>query len=454
MGGDSTRGSGRVAGQFARYVSQNILGMLGVSCYIIVDTFFISLAAGTDGITVLNLALPVFSVIFALGSMIGVGSATRFALLRAGGDRQAEEYFSNALLWVVLLGALFLAAGILIPDRIIALLGGDDQIVALGVPYNRIFLLFAPFFMANYVVSAFVRNDNAPTLAMVGTMAGSLCNIFFDYLFMFRLGMGLAGAALATAVSPVVSILVCGTHFFRPENTVRFVKRKPSLRLLLSSAQLGIYALIGELSSGVTITVFNFLILGLAGNVGVAAYGVVANFAMITTAIFNGISQGAQPLVSRCYGSGDQEATGRLLRLGIGTSLGIAILSCAAAYAFTGPLVELFNSEHSAEMSRYAYTGMRLYFPGFLFAGVNVFGSGFLSASARPRAAFAISLLRGVAAIILCSLVLAYFFGFTGVWLSFGTAEFLTAIVTVCALWGRGRPGGRPAKRACAGKGL
>lgn len=425
-----------VSRQFARYVSQNIAGMLGVSCYIIVDTFFISLAAGTDGITVLNLALPVFSVIFALGAMIGTGSATRFAILRAQGDRRAEEYFANAVLWSLILGAFFQAAGALIPDRIIALMGGDEGIVSLGVPYNRIFLLFAPFFMLNHVVSAFVRNDNAPALAMVGTVTGSLCNILFDYLFMFPLGMGLAGAALATAASPVISILICATHFGRKGNTIRFVRRRPSLRLLAQSAQLGVPALIGELSSGVTTTVFNFLILGLAGNVGVAAYGVVANFAIIATAIFNGISQGAQPLVSTQYGRGDREAAGRLLKLGIKTALGAALLICAVVYAFTDPLVELFNSEHSAEMSRYAYTGMRLYFPGFFFAGVNVAGSGFLSATERPRAAFTVSILRGVAAIIVCSLALSHFFGFTGIWLSFGAAEALTAIVTVRALMG------------------
>lgn len=426
----------KITKQFTRYVSQNIIGMLGVSCYIIVDTFFISLAAGTDGITVLNLALPVFSLIFAIGSMVGMGSATRYAILRAQKDSRADEYFGNAVLWACILGMMFMAVGALIPDKIIALMGGDEHIVALGVPYNRIFLFFAPFFMLNYVISSFVRNDNAPTRAMIGTMVGSLSNILFDYIFMFPLGMGLAGAALATAASPVISILICGTHFFRKENNLRFVWRRPSIRLILKSAQLGIAAFIGELSSGVTTAVFNFLILGLAGNVGVAAYGVVANYAIIATAIFNGISQGSQPLVSRYYGSGDRKGAGRLLRLGMGTALGFAILVCVTVYTFTGSLVELFNSEHSAEMSHYAFVGMRLYFPGFLFAGVNIIGSGFLSATARPKAAFLISILRGVAAIIVCSFVLSHFFGFTGVWLSFGAAELVTLVVTICALPG------------------
>mgnify|MGYP000405834836 FL=1 len=137
---------------------------------------------------------------------------------------------------------------------------------------------------------------------MVATLSSSLFNVVFDYIFMFPMGLGLAGAALATAVSPIISISICSRHFFKKENSVQFVRQRPSARLLGQSCQLGISGFVGEMSSGVTTTVFNFLLLGLAGNVAVAAYGVVANFALVATAIFNGVAQGAQPLVSECYG--------------------------------------------------------------------------------------------------------------------------------------------------------
>ena len=87
------------------------------------------------------------------------------------------------------------------------LMGGDCEIIALGVGYARIFLLFTPFFMCNYIVSAFVRNDGDPSLAMVATLSGSLFNVVFDYIFMFPLGLGLAGAALATTIALYLSWL-------------------------------------------------------------------------------------------------------------------------------------------------------------------------------------------------------------------------------------------------------
>lgn len=424
--------------QFTKYVTQNIFGMLGISCYIIADTFFIAKAAGADGITVLNLALPIYSLIFAIGSMIGVGSATRFAILRAQGKKEAEYYFSNAISSVWLIGILFVAAGIFIPDRIIALMGGDAGIVALGLDYNRIFLLFTPFFMMNYVVSAFVRNDDAPSLAMAGTLAGSLSNVVLDYVFMFPLDMGLAGAALATVASPIISIAICSIHFWSKKNTVHFKVSMPSATRLLRACQLGVPAFVGEISSGVTTAIFNFLILGLVGNIGIAAYGVVANYALVAVAAFNGISQGAQPLISRYYGKGEKQLVARLLKLGICTAAGISILVLAGTYLFTEPLVAVFNSENSAELATYAATGMRIYFIGFLFAGFNIVGTGYLSATERSKESFILSIMRGFIGIALCSVILSALLGLNGVWMSFPVSEFLTVLLLFGAL-ARGR---------------
>ena len=166
--------------KFAKYVSQNILGMIGISAYVIADTFFISRAEGAGGITALNLVLPLYSLIFGIGAMIGVGSATRFNILRARNDERAELYFSNAVMFAVILGALFMLVGALVPGQLIAVLGGDAQIVKIGTPYTRIFLMFAPFFMGNHICNAFVRNDGNPSRAMQATLFSSLFNIVMD----------------------------------------------------------------------------------------------------------------------------------------------------------------------------------------------------------------------------------------------------------------------------------
>ena len=426
--------------QFFKYVSQNIFGLLGTSCYILADTYFISQAAGTDGVTLLNLCLPVYNFIFAIGSMIGLGAATRYAILKAQGDGRCQRYFSNAVFCACVLSIPFLLVGLFAPDGLLRLMGGDAQIVALGTGYARIFLMFTPFFMCNYIVSAFVRNDGNPSLAMVATLSGSLFNVVFDYIFMFPMGLGLPGAALATAVSPVLSIAVCSRHFFKKENNIAFVRQLPSAKLLGQSCQLGISGFVGEMSSGVTTTVFNFLLLGLAGNVAVAAYGVIANFALVATAIFNGVAQGAQPLVSECYGKSDRAGAKKLLILGSCTALALAAALYAVVFGATDSLVAVFNSENSAQMAQFAHMGMRLYFAGYFFAGFNIAAAGYLSATNRPAEASVTSLCRGMVAIVACSLVLSRLFGMNGVWAAFPASELLTALLTLFLLL-RGRNG-------------
>ncbi len=420
--------------QFFKYVSQNIFGLLGTSCYILADTYFIAQAAGTDGVTLLNLCLPIYNLIFAFGSMIGLGAATRYAILRAQGDARAQRYFSNAIFSVCILAVPFMLVGIFCPDGLLRLMGGDADIVALGMNYARIFLMFTPFFMCNYVVASFVRNDGDPSLAMVATLSGSLFNVVFDYIFIFPMGLGLPGAALATAISPILSISVCSAHFIKKSNTITFVRKAPSVRLLAQSCQLGISGFVGELSSGVTTTVFNFLLLRLAGNVAVAAYGVVANFALVATAIFNGVAQGAQPLVSQCYGKNEMAGARKLLLLGCGTALGLAALLYGVVFGYTDALTALFNSENSALMAAFAHSGMRIYFVGYFFAGCNIVAAGYLGAVNRPAEASITSLCRGMVAIVVCSLVLSALFGMNGVWAAFPVSEAITLALTVFLL--------------------
>ena len=420
--------------QFFKYVSQNIFGLLGTSCYILADTYFIAQAAGTDGVTLLNLCLPIYNLIFAFGSMIGLGAATRYAILRAQGDARAQRYFSNAIFCVCILAVPFMLVGIFSPDGLLRLMGGDAGIVALGMNYARIFLMFTPFFMCNYVVASFVRNDGDPSLAMVATLSGSLFNVVFDYIFIFPMGLGLPGAALATAISPILSIAVCSAHFIKKSNTITFVRKAPSVRLLAQSCQLGISGFVGELSSGVTTTVFNFLLLRLAGNVAVAAYGVVANFALVATAIFNGVAQGAQPLVSQCYGKNEMAGARKLLLLGCGTALGLAALLYGIVFGYTDVLTALFNSENSALMAAFAHSGMRVYFVGYFFAGCNIVAAGYLGAVNRPAEASITSLCRGMVAIVVCSLVLSALFGMNGVWAAFPVSEAITLALTVFLL--------------------
>lgn len=433
--------------QLRRYLLPNILAMIGTSCYILADTFFISLSQGPDGITALNLVLPLYGLIFALGSMIGIGSATRYALGKGSNTPDYHLYFSNSIAWTLLVGAVFVALGVAVPDGVLRLMGADNTILQVGHNYIRIVLCFAPLFMLNFTCTAFVRNDGAPRIAMAATLLSGLFNILFDYLLMFPLGLGMTGAALATGFSPVVSMSICLLHYLSPRNTIRLIPTLPSLRRLLSACQLGVVAFVGEMSSGVTTMVFNFILLHLAGNAAVAAYGIVANIALVGVALFNGISQGLQPLASACHGSGDTQGQSRIYRHSMFIGLCVSAVVVAVVVTFAGTLVAAFNSQHSAQLADYAIPGLRLYFLGFLFAGANIVKSGFYSATGRGRESSILALCRGVVAIVAFAFLLSHLFGITGVWLAFPAAELFTLLLGLVLgrPQGLGAPDPRPA---------
>lgn len=427
--------SRRIGKQFAGYVSQNILGMLGISFYILADTFFISRAVGADGITALNLVLPVYSLIYAFGAMIGVGAAIRFSIAGGQQEREADAFFTNALFWGTVIGLLFAAAGFFFPEEIVELFGGDADIVAVGAGYTRIFISFAPFFIWNHICNAFVRNDGNPSLAMAATLASSIFNVVFDYVLMFPLGMGMRGAALATAFSPLVGTSICLIHILSKKSRVRLKRIVPSARMLIFCCKTGVSAFVGEISSGVITIVFNMIILRLAGNTGVAAYGVVANISMVAVAVFNGVSQGSQPLFSRYYGEGDAHSVKGLRTMSLVTSLALAGIIIACIYLWTEDIANIFNKEHNAVLTEYAMEGLRIYFLGFLFAGINIVGTGIFSAVESVRWAFVTSVLRGFILIVICAFGLSYVWKMTGVWMAFPVAECITMLVTLTGLY-------------------
>ncbi|OAD86682.1 MATE efflux family protein [Clostridiales bacterium KLE1615] len=414
-----------------QYIAPNILAMVGMSCYILADTFFIATSQGTNGITALNLALPIYGLIFAIGSMIGTGSAIRYTLAKATGQQETKKYFSNALIWDAIVSVIFIAAGLFFPGQVMRVMGADAVIEAIGIPYIRIVLCFTPFFMMNYAFTAFVRNDNAPHIAMAATLLSSLFNIVFDYVFMFPLGMGMTGAALATAVSPIVSILICMVHYLSPKSSVAFHFMVPSVKMLISSCSLGVVAFVGEIASAVTTMVFNFVLLGLDGNTAVAAYGVIANTALVGTAIFNGVSQGLQPLASEAHARGEEHEKHQILIKSIVTGIILSIVLIGGVWFFASDITSAFNSEHSAQLAAYAIPGIRIYFIGFFAAGINIICAGFLSATDHAKESSIVAISRGIIAIIIFALVLPTFLGITGVWLAFPAAEAVTLLLAI-----------------------
>lgn len=419
---------------FTKYVGLNILGMVGLSCYILADTFFIANALGTNGLAALNLAIPLYSVIQAGGQMMGIGGATQYTILRAQ-DRgqEAKQVFTQALGAVLALGALFLLLGIIGAGPLAQFLGARGETLPMTTTYLRTILCFAPFFLLNNLLLAFTRNDGAPKLAMIAMLAGSFGNIVLDYILIYPLGWGMFGAAFATGLAPILSMAVLSVHFIKKRNGFAPVRCPVSPRQLGSCASLGLSTLVGELSAGLVLAVFNLMILRQAGSVGVAAYGIVANLAIVAISVFNGIAQGAQPLASAAYGAGEISRLRRVHRWAIVLALALAGLIYGAVNSTALPIIALFNGDGNAQLIPIARSGFALYFAGFFFAGPNIVAAAFFSATQRPLPGFWVSITRGCLAIVPLVLVLPIFWGMHGIWLAFVLAEAMACLVALLA---------------------
>ena len=447
--GAGMAGSSSMARPFARYVSFNVLGMVGVSVYILADTFFIANGVGSDGLAALNFSIVLYTVLQATGLMLGIGAATEFQVCSARGDRTgANRVFTTALVMAGVAAAVLLAVVEAFATPLASRLGADqappprtgtdqppqDAVAPRAVTYLRTIFAFAPLFLLNNVLLPFVRNDGSPQLAMVAMLVGSFGNIALDALFIFGFGWGMFGAAFATGFAPLMSMAVLLIHFLRKRNTFRPVRLHLRARLVGHIAALGFSSFVVELSGGLVLLVLNLVILAFEGTIGVAAYGVVANFAFVASALFVGIAQGIQPLASNAYARGSDRDVRAVLRLALLTALVIAATTYAAVALAAEPLALAFNRDNDPQLTALAVDGMRVYFLGYFFAGANIVAAAFFSAVEKPAYGLAISIVRGLPAMLAFAAVLAALFGMAGVWATFPAAEAATFALTAVLL--------------------
>ena len=276
-----------------------------------------------------------------------------------------------------------------------------------------------------------MSSDQATGVVMTAMIAGSLSNIVLDWVFIFPCKMGIFGAAFATGIAPVISMAILSVHFIKKRNGFSFSLCKPSGHIFGSIISCGIPSLVTELSSAIVIIIFNIIILKLSGNVGVAAYGVIANISLVIMAVFTGMAQGIQPIVSLSYGMKKYDETNAYLRYAVITVLVLSAIIYAVVYFMATPITSVFNGENDVMLQSIAEKGLKLYFIACPFAGFNIVISIFLSSTHHRVPAQIISLMRGFLIIIPMAFLLSHFLGINGIWITFPATEALVCLFAV-----------------------
>lgn len=406
------------------------MGMIAISCYILADTFFVAQGLGTNGLASLNLAIPTYDFIHGTGLMLGMGGATRFSILKSQNNQKgADTIFTNTVYLGIFFSVIFMLGGLFFSGSLARLLGADQNTFEMTNTYLRVMMLFSPAFIFNDIILCFVRNDGNPRLSMIATVCGSLFNVVFDYIFIFPCNMGMLGAVLATGFSPVVGLTIMSPHWLGKKRGFHFRKLVPDADSIRTNISLGFPSLLSQISAAIVMIVFNMLILGLEGNTGVAAYGVIANISLVVLSFYTGIAQGIQPLVSHSYGRKKTDGIRQFLRYAMISMVILSAVMYLILFVFADPIASAFNSEHNGKLQEIAVTGLKLYFTSLLFAGFNIILSMYFTSVEKALPAQIISLLRGLILIIPIAFLFANLWDMTGVWMSFPATELVTAIV-------------------------
>ncbi len=419
-----------------RFVIPSVTMMIFTSIYSIVDGFFVSNFVNKTAFAAVNLMMPLLIILGAVGFMIGTGGTAIVAKTLGLGEKDdANKYFSFLVYFTVAAGVLLSVLGILFSRPVAVILGaGDGEMLEYCVVYCQIVLLGLPFFMLQNVFQSFFITAERPKLGLLVTVMAGLTNIVLDALLVGVLSLGVAGAAIATALSQFVGGVFPLIYFGRKNtSTLRLGKTKFYGRVLLHTVTNGSSELMSNISSSVVTIFYNMQLMRFAGEDGVAAYGAIMYVSFIFCAVFIGFTIGSSPIVSFHFGAGNRAELRSLRKKSVNIIAVTSLVMTALSILLSGPLSELFVGYDRA-LYDITHRGFIIFSFVFLTMGINIFGSGFFTALNNGIISAVIAFLRTLVFQIAAVLILPEFFELDGVWFSIIVADVLSLIVTVSFL--------------------
>lgn len=409
-----------------RFTLPSIVMMIFTSIYGVVDGIFVSNFVGKTPFAAVNLIYPVLMILGALGFMVGTGGAAIVAkTLGEGKPALANQYFTLLVLSAAAGGAAVSLLGLLFIRPVSAALGAEGAMLEHCVLYARIILAANPFFILQNVFQSFFVAAEKPKLGLSVTVGAGLTNIVLDALLVAVFPLGLAGAAIATAMSQVVGGLVPALYFARENGSLlRLTRTRFYGRILAKTCANGSSELMSNISMSLVSMLYNVQLMKYAGEDGVSAYGVLMYVSFIFQAVFIGYSVGAAPVISYHYGAGNhEELKGLLCKSGVLVGAASAVMF-AAGETLARPLAALFVGYDAGLLSMTA-RAFAIFSVSFLFSGFSIFCSSFFTALNDGLTSALISFLRTL--VFQCAAVLIFplLWELDGIWWSIVAAEGL-----------------------------
>ncbi|WQY17081.1 HP1184 family multidrug efflux MATE transporter [Helicobacter pylori] len=418
---------------FFYYFIPLAFSMISLSTYSMIDGMFVGKKLGKEAIAAVNIAWPIFPGLIAYELLFGFGAASIVGyFLGQNKTHRARLVFSSVFYFVAI--STFILSMALLPfsETIVRLFGSNDALLSMSKRYIEIILMGAVFMVLHPLADVFVVNDKRPILAMVAMLIGSLANIFFNYLFIFVLEVGVQGSAIATVIGHAIGVLVLMQHFWFKKGQLYFIKRF-SLSSVISSAKSGVPQSTAEFSASIMILLFNTAIMHTAGERFVSMYGIVMYNAIIFFTTLFAISQGIQPIASFSYGARNLERVKEVFVFGLKVAFCIGIVFYGAYYFLDEFLIKLYlqPSEQDALFMQETKRAMNIYYVGYVFLGMTLLCAVFFQSIQCAKSSFIITISHTLGFIVILLPILSHFYGINGVWVTYPIAQFLAFLVAL-----------------------
>lgn len=406
-----------------------------MSFYTMVDGLFVSNLIGTNALSAINLTAPIIQVVTAVSTMLATGGSA--VIMKKMGEQkvsEAREDFTFLILVNAAVGFVMCALGYLAMGPVFAGMNLSAEVAGYCVEYLSRYLLFTvPILLMNNFTLYMIASEKA-TLSLVCSVTGGVLNMVLDYVFIGMLDMGIGGAAVATGVGYSVTAVVGLVVFSRKTSLLHFRKPVPRVKVLVNAASNGCSEMATALVAGIITMMFNWTMLRYVGENGVAAVTIIMYVLMFVSSLYTGYSYGVAPMISYYHG---EENHGKLKTL-IGISLKviacISVLSLAASFALTKPLVSVFARPDNPVYDL-AVTGNRICTIALIFIGFNIFASGMFTALSNGVVSAILAFSRSFVFMLITMLVLPLFLGVSGIWLATPAAELMALVLSAGMFW-------------------
>ncbi len=401
--------------------------MIIFSLYSMVDGFFVSKYVGVEALSAVNLSMPFINIVFALGIIAAVGSQTLCGVFIGRKNfMKANKIFSFNIQTVTIFSIILTVLFYFNMDTIARLLGATGDLKPLVIEYIGHIVYFVPFLMISYNFEVMVKVDGFPRLAVATVITCGLSNVILDYVFVGLMGHGLAGAAVATGFSQVISTVVYLIHFTVGKSNLEFVEVKFSFDTLKSIFSLGVGDFVSEVGIAMIVLFYNIFIIKFLGEKSIATFSVISYVNNLALTCFAGITQGTQPLLSYYYGKKDYDSLKKLFRLATAAIFVTGVVFLAASQLFPERIFRIFLDVDKETLS-YSVESLRKFSISFMITGFNVLIAAVCVSFLKPKYSVTINILRSFVTIYLALFVLTMLEP-TLIWFASALSEAVTLI--------------------------